>query len=304
VSSTAIRASGVEKIFRVPLDRSSSLKYRVIHWRSSGRYHEFHALRNVSFEIGQGEFVAIVGRSGSGKSTLLHLLAGLDDPTAGRIRWPALGDKSVLRPWHVGFVFQNQSLLAPLSAIENIEIPLLLEGHHPDQARSSALRGVAFMVTEVEIVAALVMLWTWPRWGWRPTVAAILAASLIDVDHAIAARSVLPAHLMALAARPAGHSLLGVLLAAGVGTALGGPRIGYAAAAGLLTHIARDAQAPPGVPLLVPWIDDWHVLLPVWSTPLLIACLAAIACCDVTAFFARRRSPQARSFSSPPSPRA
>jgi membrane-bound metal-dependent hydrolase YbcI (DUF457 family) len=125
-------------------------------------------------------------------------------------------------------------------------------------------------------VAAFILLWTWPAWGWRPTVAAICAGTLIDVDHALAAHSLLPMHMMSLEARPAGHSLLGVGLATTLGTALGGRRIGFAAGVGVLSHIARDAQAQPGVPLLVPWSADWHVMLPAWGLPLLMFLLAAI----------------------------
>jgi hypothetical protein len=150
-----------------------------------------------------------------------------------------------------------------------------------DQAEARLPLSLAWAVLDElghAAVAGLVLLWTWSAWGWRPTLAAILAATLIDVDHVLAAHSVLPSHLMSLAARPAGHSLLGVLLAGGAGALLGGRRIGYAAAVGLLTHNVRDAQASPGVPLLVPVVDDWHVLLPVWLLPVLMASLAASGC--------------------------
>jgi len=126
-------------------------------------------------------------------------------------------------------------------------------------------------------VAAAVLLWTLPAWGWRPTLAAILAGTVIDVDHAVAAGSLAPSALMSLAARPASHSLLGVMVATGVGALLGGRRIGLATLIGVLTHIARDATADPGVPLLVPWIADWHVLVPAWSLPLVMVCLAGTA---------------------------
>jgi hypothetical protein len=126
-------------------------------------------------------------------------------------------------------------------------------------------------------VAASIMLWTWPAWGWRPLLAAILAATLIDVDHALAAGSLLPERMMSLASRPAAHSLLGASVATAVGTTLGGRRIGYAALVGVLTHLARDAQAAPGIPLLVPWGADWHMRLPIWVLPVLMVILSAQA---------------------------
>ena len=96
------------------------------------------ALQHATCKIERGARIALIGPSGSGKSTLLHLLAALDDPTSGVVRWPALGDKETLRPSKVSFVFQNESLLAPLTVIENIEVPLLLAGSDADVARNAA----------------------------------------------------------------------------------------------------------------------------------------------------------------------
>src|SRR5881296_965077 len=92
-----------------------------------------HALERVSLHIPAGRFVALMGPSGSGKSTLLNLLAGLDRPDAGEVivAGQALSglDEDGLAAWrarHVGLVFQFYNLLPVLSAVENVELPLLL----------------------------------------------------------------------------------------------------------------------------------------------------------------------------------
>lgn len=102
-------------------------------YHTGGR--ELTVLRDVSFEIAKGSFVAVVGPSGSGKSTLLGLLAGLDLPSAGRVIFDGqdLGslDEDVrarLRRDRVGFVFQSFQLIPTLTAAENIEVPLALRG--------------------------------------------------------------------------------------------------------------------------------------------------------------------------------
>jgi putative ABC transport system ATP-binding protein/lipoprotein-releasing system ATP-binding protein len=114
------------------------------------------ALQHATCKIVRGDRIALVGPSGSGKSTLLHLLAGLDEPTTGDISWPALGDRSGLRPIRVSFVFQSESLLAPLTVLENIEVPCLLGGSDSDVAREDAsrlleeldLRAIAYKLPE------------------------------------------------------------------------------------------------------------------------------------------------------------
>jgi putative ABC transport system ATP-binding protein len=92
-----------------------------------------HALEHVSLTIPTGRFVALMGPSGSGKSTLLNLLAGLDQPDTGEVvvAGQALSglDEDALAAWrarHVGLVFQFFNLLPVLSALENVELPLLL----------------------------------------------------------------------------------------------------------------------------------------------------------------------------------
>ena len=96
------------------------------------------ALKHATCRIERGDRIALVGPSGSGKSTLLHLLAALDEPTSGTVRWPALGERDTLRPAKISFVFQTESLLAPLTVLENIEVPRLLGGSTADEARNDA----------------------------------------------------------------------------------------------------------------------------------------------------------------------
>jgi len=96
------------------------------------------ALKHATCRIERGDRIALVGPSGSGKSTLLHLLAGLDLPTSGTVRWPALGERDTLRPGKVSVVFQTESLLAPLTILENIEVPRLLIGSPADEVREDA----------------------------------------------------------------------------------------------------------------------------------------------------------------------
>jgi putative ABC transport system ATP-binding protein/lipoprotein-releasing system ATP-binding protein len=96
------------------------------------------ALKHATCRIERGDRIALVGPSGSGKSTLLHLLAGLDEPTSGSVRWPALGERETLHPGKISFVFQSESLLAPLTVLENIEVPRLLIGSNAEEVRNDA----------------------------------------------------------------------------------------------------------------------------------------------------------------------
>ena len=104
------------------------------------------ALRGVSLDVPEGDFVAIMGASGSGKSTLLNLLGCLDKPTAGSI---LLGEDDVsrmtddqlseVRASRIGFIFQSYNLVAQLTVLENIEVPLYYQGRMAAADRRRAL---------------------------------------------------------------------------------------------------------------------------------------------------------------------
>ncbi len=94
-----------------------------------------HALRGVTFKIGKGEFVAIMGPSGSGKSTLMHIIGCLDHPTEGEYTLEGQSIKNttdnqlaVIRNKMIGFVFQQFNLLARTTVIHNVEVPLIYAG--------------------------------------------------------------------------------------------------------------------------------------------------------------------------------
>jgi ABC-type lipoprotein export system ATPase subunit len=96
------------------------------------------AVAGATFSVPPGGRIAIVGPSGSGKSTLLHLMAGIDRPTAGEVTWPAIGGADVLRPGPIAVAFQGPSLLPPLTVLENVALPLLLEGRDEDSSLAAA----------------------------------------------------------------------------------------------------------------------------------------------------------------------
>jgi putative ABC transport system ATP-binding protein len=122
-ASALLRTKGLAKVYR-----SGSMSVE--------------AVRGVDITVGVGEFVAIMGPSGSGKSTLLHLLGGLQPATRGEIwlrgqRLDGLPESTwaMLRRRHVGFMFQFFNLLSTMTVADNVELPALLAGATPRQAR-------------------------------------------------------------------------------------------------------------------------------------------------------------------------
>ena len=96
---------------------------------------EVRALDHVDLEIHKGEFVAIIGQSGSGKSTFMNMLGCLDVPTSGKyylngtdVSTMKDNDLSVVRNKEIGFIFQGFNLIANLTALENVELPLIYRG--------------------------------------------------------------------------------------------------------------------------------------------------------------------------------
>ncbi|KEI03632.1 ABC transporter ATP-binding protein [Clostridium botulinum] len=110
------------------------------------------ALKDINMTIKKGEFVAIVGPSGSGKSTLLHLLGGVDIPTSGKVILDGVDiyslkerEVSILRRRKIGFIFQFYNLLPVLTAKENIEMPVLLDGKKVDESYMEELLNILGM---------------------------------------------------------------------------------------------------------------------------------------------------------------
>ena len=134
----------------------------VLHLAGVTRIHgegatEVHALRSVSFAAHAGELVAVMGPSGSGKSTLLTLAGGLDQPTAGTVHvegadLATLGGagRARMRRTSIGYVFQDFNLIPALTAVENVSLPLELDG-----TRSRAARRVAMTALEEVGIADL-----------------------------------------------------------------------------------------------------------------------------------------------------
>jgi putative ABC transport system ATP-binding protein len=110
---------------------------------------EVHALRRVSLSVGRGELVAVMGPSGSGKSTLLTIAGSLEEPTSGQVlvagtnlSGASLNDQAKLRRRLIGYVFQDFNLLAGLTAVENVTLPLELDGVGAKAARSTGMKAL------------------------------------------------------------------------------------------------------------------------------------------------------------------
>jgi putative ABC transport system ATP-binding protein len=108
-----------------------------------------HALRGVSLAVPKGDMVAIMGPSGCGKTTLLNCLSGLDEVTSGVVRVGGVDiadlsddEKSEYRARAMGFIFQFYNLLPVLSAVENVEMPLLVSGVSAKEARERAMQSL------------------------------------------------------------------------------------------------------------------------------------------------------------------
>jgi putative ABC transport system ATP-binding protein len=130
----------VEKVYKAVTDSTGTLEI----------------LRNIDFALKPRETVAIVGASGSGKSTLLSIIAGLDTPTGGSVRLAGVDlfsltedERAALRAQKLGFVFQSFQLLANLTALENVMLPLELDG------RKDARKLAAEMLGRVGLSARL-----------------------------------------------------------------------------------------------------------------------------------------------------
>lgn len=110
---------------------------------------EVHAVEDVSFVIPPGQFVAVTGRSGSGKSTLLYQLGLLDSPTSGSVCIDGIDatalpeiDRTRMRLHALGYIFQDYAILPSLTALENVMVPLLMQGVSEKDARAKALRAL------------------------------------------------------------------------------------------------------------------------------------------------------------------
>lgn len=119
---------------------------------------ELTVLQIPDLEIGDGEFVAIIGPSGAGKSTLLYQLSLLDEPTSGEVYLGGIktsrlnqAEKTTLRLQKLGYVFQDYALLPELSSIENVMLPMLMQGMSREQALKKAEEALGRLDVENKI---------------------------------------------------------------------------------------------------------------------------------------------------------
>jgi len=112
-------------------------------------------LQGTNLKVYRGEFVAIVGASGSGKTTLLNLIGGLDTPTSGTILVDGVDiteldddEMSMVRRHRIGVLFQDQHLLPIFTALENVEVPMLLDDIPPDERRTRAMKLLEIVFVE------------------------------------------------------------------------------------------------------------------------------------------------------------
>lgn len=106
-------------------------------------------LKNIDLEIKDGEFTAIIGASGAGKSTLLYQLSLLDEPTGGEVHFDSIktstlnqAEKTELRLHKLGYVFQDYALLPELNALENVMLPMLMQGLDYTSAKKKATKAL------------------------------------------------------------------------------------------------------------------------------------------------------------------
>ncbi len=102
------------------------------------RFGDTQILHDVDLDIAPGSHVALTGRSGSGKTTLLLVLAGLLPPSEGSVAWPGLAQDPATRRGQIGMVFQAPSLMAELTALQNVTLPLRLRGADRNAAEAAA----------------------------------------------------------------------------------------------------------------------------------------------------------------------
>jgi len=130
----------------IPDDAEVVIDAREVHKTYDTGAIQVHALRGVNLQARRGEMVAIMGPSGCGKTTLLNALSGLDDFDSGRVTIAGTDiskmpddKKTDFRAREMGFIFQTYNLLPVLSAVENVELPLIVSGIRPREARQRAL---------------------------------------------------------------------------------------------------------------------------------------------------------------------